>query len=62
MTTLDSTIVNVALVPIGHDLGTSTGLEWIAGAYIMADDIPAEHRGQSVQIFLDGGECRIAAI
>lgn len=34
----------------------------IAGAYIMADDIPAEHRGQSVQIFLDGGECRIAAI
>ena len=34
----------------------------IAGAYIMADDIPAEHRGQAVQIFLDGGECRIAAI
>jgi len=34
----------------------------IAGAYIMADDLPAEHRGQAVQIFLDGGECRIAAI
>ncbi|HEX2657812.1 MAG TPA: septum site-determining protein MinC [Polyangia bacterium] len=34
----------------------------IAGAYIMADDIPDEHRGQSVQIYLDGGECRIAAI
>ena len=34
----------------------------IAGAYIMADDIPPEHRGQSVQIFLEGGECRIATI
>jgi septum site-determining protein MinC len=34
----------------------------IAGAYIMADDLPAEHRGQAVQIFLDGGECRITAI
>ena len=34
----------------------------IAGAYVMADDISAEFRGQSVQVFLDGGECRIAAL
>ena len=36
MTLLDSTIVNVALVPIGRDLGTTVGVEWIAGAYVMA--------------------------
>jgi septum formation inhibitor MinC len=34
----------------------------IAGAYIMADDIPAEFRGQAIQVFLDGGECRIVAL
>jgi len=34
----------------------------IAGAYIMADDIPAEFRGQAIQVFLDGGECRITAL
>jgi septum site-determining protein MinC len=34
----------------------------IAGAYIMPDEIPAERRGKPAQIFLDGGECRIAAL
>ena len=34
----------------------------VAGAYVMADDIPPERRGHSAQIFLDGGECRIAAL
>jgi septum site-determining protein MinC len=34
----------------------------VAGAYIMADDIPPERRGLPTQIYLDGGECRIAAL
>lgn len=35
----------------------------IAGAYLLADDIPAERRGQAVQVFLDeSGECRVAAL
>jgi septum site-determining protein MinC len=34
----------------------------IAGAYMMADDIPSDRRGRPSQIFLDKGECRIAAI
>ena len=34
----------------------------VAGAYVMADDIPPERRGHPAQIYLDGGECRIAAL
>jgi septum site-determining protein MinC len=35
----------------------------IAGAYLLADDIPEERRGRPVQVYLDeSGECRIAAL
>jgi septum site-determining protein MinC len=34
----------------------------IAGAYVMADEIPADRRGKPAQIFLDGGECRISPL
>jgi septum site-determining protein MinC len=34
----------------------------ISGAYIMAEEIPAQFHGRAVQIFLEGGECRIAAL
>jgi septum site-determining protein MinC len=34
----------------------------ISGAYVMADEIPAERRGKPAQVFLDGGECRIAPL
>jgi septum site-determining protein MinC len=34
----------------------------IAGAYLMADDIPADRRGRPSQVFLEKGECRISAI
>jgi septum site-determining protein MinC len=34
----------------------------ISGAYVMADEIPADRRGKPAQIYLDGGECRIAAL
>jgi septum site-determining protein MinC len=34
----------------------------ISGAYVMPDEIPAERRGKPAQVFLDGGECRIAAL
>jgi septum site-determining protein MinC len=34
----------------------------IAGAYVMADDIPAERRGRPSQVFLERGECRISAL
>jgi septum site-determining protein MinC len=34
----------------------------IAGAYIMPDEIPADRRGKPAQIYLDGGECRIAGL
>ncbi len=34
----------------------------ISGAYVMAEEIPAQFRGRAVQIFLEGGECRIAAL
>jgi septum site-determining protein MinC len=34
----------------------------VAGAYVMADDIPAERRGRAAQIFLEGGECRVVAL
>jgi septum site-determining protein MinC len=34
----------------------------ISGAYVMADEIPAERRGKPAQIFLENGECRITAL
>ncbi|MEO8214311.1 MAG: septum site-determining protein MinC [Myxococcales bacterium] len=35
----------------------------IAGAYLLADDIPEERRGRPVQVYLDErGECRMAAL
>ena len=34
----------------------------ISGAYLIADDIPAERRGRAAQIYLENGECRIAAL
>jgi septum site-determining protein MinC len=34
----------------------------ISGAYIMAEDIPADRRGKPAQIHLEAGECRITAL
>jgi septum site-determining protein MinC len=35
----------------------------ISGAYVMADEIPADRRGKPAQVWLDeGGECRIGAL
>jgi len=34
----------------------------IAGVYVMADEIPAARRGKPAQIYLEGGECRIAPL
>ena len=34
----------------------------ISGAYMLADDIPAEHRGKAAQIYLEDGHCRVAAL
>jgi septum site-determining protein MinC len=34
----------------------------VAGAYVMADDVPREARGQAVQVHIDGGECRITRL
>jgi septum site-determining protein MinC len=34
----------------------------ISGAYVMADEIPADRRGKPAQIFLENGECRITAL
>ncbi len=34
----------------------------VAGAYLMADDIPPDRRGLPSQIYLDGGECRVGAL
>ena len=31
----------------------------VAGAYLLADDIPRQHRGRAVQIHMEAGECRI---
>jgi septum site-determining protein MinC len=31
----------------------------ISGAYVMADEIPPPLRGRAVQVFLEGGECRL---
>ncbi|HVZ75217.1 MAG TPA: septum site-determining protein MinC [Polyangia bacterium] len=34
----------------------------ISGAYVMADEIPADRRGKPATIYLDNGECRISAL
>jgi septum site-determining protein MinC len=34
----------------------------ISGAYVMADEIPAERRGKPAQIYLENGECRIVPL
>jgi septum site-determining protein MinC len=34
----------------------------ISGAYVMAEEIPAALRGRPAQVFLENGECRIAAL
>jgi septum site-determining protein MinC len=34
----------------------------IAGAYLMADDIPADRRGRACQVYLENGECKIAPL
>jgi septum site-determining protein MinC len=34
----------------------------VAGAYVMADEIPADRRGRSAQISLQDGECRISPL
>jgi septum site-determining protein MinC len=34
----------------------------ISGAYVMADEIPAERRGKPAQVYLDNGECRIVPL
>ena len=34
----------------------------VAGAYVMAEDIPRQSRGQAVQVHMDGGECRISLL
>jgi len=34
----------------------------IAGAYVMAEEIPAALRGHAAQVFLENGECRITAL
>jgi EmrB/QacA subfamily drug resistance transporter len=36
MVALDSTIVNIALHPIGDDLGAGAGIEWVVIAYLLA--------------------------
>lgn len=34
----------------------------ISGAYLLADDLPAEHRGKPVQIYLENGVCLVAPL
>jgi septum formation inhibitor MinC len=34
----------------------------IAGAYVTSDDIPFDRRGRACQIYLENGECKIAAL
>jgi len=34
----------------------------IAGAYVMAEEIPTALRGRAAQVFLENGECRITAL
>jgi septum site-determining protein MinC len=34
----------------------------IAGAYLLAEDLPAEHKGKPVQIYLEEGICRVVPL
>jgi septum site-determining protein MinC len=34
----------------------------VAGAYVMAEEIPPDRRGKSAQISLQDGECRISSL
>jgi len=34
----------------------------IGGAYMMADEVPVQHRGRAVQVYLEDGHCRLAAL
>lgn len=34
----------------------------VAGAYVMADDIPKERWGKAVQVYVESGECRITPL
>jgi septum site-determining protein MinC len=34
----------------------------IAGVYMMSDEIPPQHRGRAVQVYLEDGHCRIAPL
>jgi septum site-determining protein MinC len=34
----------------------------VSGAYVSAEEIPAELRGRAVQVFLENGECRLVAL
>jgi septum site-determining protein MinC len=34
----------------------------IAGAYLLAEDLPAEHRGKAVQIYLEEGICHVVPL
>jgi septum site-determining protein MinC len=34
----------------------------VAGAYVMAEEIPANLRGRAAQVFLEDGQCRIAPL
>jgi septum site-determining protein MinC len=34
----------------------------ISGAYVMPDEIPADRRGKPAQVYLEGGQCRIAPL
>jgi septum site-determining protein MinC len=34
----------------------------VAGAYLAADDIPADRRGKPCQVFLENGECKLAPL
>ena len=34
----------------------------IAGRYLRADEIPEQHRGRAVQIYLEGDQCIVAPL
>ena len=34
----------------------------VSGAYVMAEEMPAQLRGRAVQVFLENGECRITPL
>ena len=42
--------------------GHEAELVAISGAYIMAEEIPAQFHGRAVQIFLEGGECAFGTV